>query len=307
MNTISTLKYKIDLQELVEEYTTLSRNGGKIPRGTCPICHGDNPTEFCILGDRYYCHKCGSSGDVIGFYSEVEGLPFYQAVEALAEKYEVSTDDPVYQKQKSIVGQNTKIAMKYHKAVDAVREYMNVKRGINDDTLEDFLIGYDKGGFLGVQSSGIVIPIQDAYGRIVGFSKRRLEETNEPKYKNTKEDDVFVKRQLLFNYHRAVKMLHPNGVLHVAEGYLDVMSAHQQGIPCVGYLGGRLTKDQIGLLWELQKRYNGDITFALAVDNPECDATGRKALLKTREDINKYAPDLNVRVVKYPSTTNEQL
>lgn len=171
MNTISTLKYKIDLQELVEEYTTLSRNGGKIPRGTCPICHGDNPTEFCILGDRYYCHKCGSSGDVIGFYAEVEGLPFYQAVEALAEKYEVSTDDPVYQKQKSIVGQNTKIAIKYHKAVDAVREYMNVKRGINDDTLEDFLIGYDKGGFLGVQSSGIVIPIQDAYGRIVGFPR----------------------------------------------------------------------------------------------------------------------------------------
>ena len=100
-------------------------------------------------------------------------------------------------------------------------------------------------------------------------------------------------------------MLHPNGVLHVAEGYLDVMSAHQQGIPCVGYLGGRLTKDQIGLLWELQKRYNGDITFALAVDNPECDATGRKALLKTREDINKYAPDLNVRVVKYPSSDND--
>ena len=122
MNTISTLKYKIDIQELVEEYTTLSRNGGRVPRGTCPICHGDNPTEFCILEDRYYCHRCGSSGDAIGFYAEVEGLPFYQAVEALAEKYEVSTDDPTYQKQKSIVGQNTKTAMKYHKAVDAVRE-----------------------------------------------------------------------------------------------------------------------------------------------------------------------------------------
>ena len=33
MNTIATLRYKIDLQELVEEYTELSRNGGAVPRG----------------------------------------------------------------------------------------------------------------------------------------------------------------------------------------------------------------------------------------------------------------------------------
>lgn len=301
MDTIGTLLYKIDLQELIEQYTDVSRNGGKVPRGKCPICDGSNPTELCILNDKtYYCHACGSYGNAIKFYSEVEGLPFYQAVESLAEKYEVSTDDPKYQKQKDIVKHNTLIATRYHKQVDKIMEYMNVKRGISEDVVNEFMLGFDAGGFLGVDSSGVVIPIHDAYGRIVGFSKRRLEETNEPKYKNTKEDDVFVKRQILFNYHRAIKMLKQNGVLHVTEGYLDVMSAYQQGIPCVGYLGGRLTKDQIGLLWELQKRYDGNVTFALAVDNPACDETGRKALLKTREDIQKYAPELNVRVVKYP-------
>lgn len=301
MNTIDTLLYKINMQDLVEEYTDISRNGGKVPRGKCPICGGNNPTEFCILNEKtYYCHACGSYGNAIQFYSEVEGLPFYQAVESLAEKYEVSTDDPKYQKQKDIVRENTIVANRFATKVSEIKEYMNIKRGINDDTLSEFMIGYDKGGYLNVQSSGIIIPIQDAYGRIVGFSKRRLEETNEPKYKNTKEDDVFIKRQLLFNYHRAIKMLKPNGILHVSEGYLDVMSAHQQGVPCVGYLGGRLTKDQIGLLWELQKRYDGNITFALAMDNPDIDETGRKAMLKTREDINKYAPELNVRIIQYP-------
>lgn len=311
MDTIGTLLYKVDLSELARRYTTLHLSNG-IYRGACPIHGGHNETSFCIINNRYYCHSCGATGNAINLYSEKEGLPFYQAVEQLCEEFEVSLDDADYKKQRDIFKKNAQSAAHYMKQVDVVRDYLKDKRSLTDESITEFQLGYDSGGFLGGQSAGIVIPIQDNYGRIVGFSKRKLanakdpsdpEYTKDPKYRNTKEDDVFHKRQVLFNYHRAIKLIKKSKTLHVTEGYLDVISAHQQGIACVGYLGGSLTKDQIKLLWELQQLHRGDITFILAMDNPEVDETGRRMLVKMRDSILKYAPELNVRVVKYPKET----
>lgn len=305
MDIEKTLLYKIDMYDLVSRYTDLkpfNSNGITVYRGCCPIHGGHNDTSFCLIdGGRYYCHSCGSTGNAIQFYSEMEGLPYYKSVESLCEEFEVNIDDPTYKKQKDIIGQNTMMAHRFHKQVDSVRDYLVEKRGISNDMISEFNIGYDSGGFMEKQDesvAGIIIPIQDHYGRIVGFSKRRLD-NKAPKYRNTLESEVFHKRKILFNYHRAVKMIKKTGTLHVVEGYLDVISAHQQGIPCVGYLGGSLTQEQILLLRELQTIHKG-ITFVLATDNPKVDATGKKMLLKMRDSIMKYASDLNIRTVVYP-------
>ena len=82
---------------------------------------------------------------------------------------------------------------------------------------------------------------------------------------------------------------------------MDVISAHQQGVACVGYMGASLTKDQIKLLYDLQILHNGNITFVLSVDNPDVDETGKKMIVKMRESIMKYAPDLNVCCTVYPT------
>ena len=299
MDTIQTLLYKIDLVDLVQEYTPLQLING-VYRGCCPIHGGHNNTSFCILDNRYYCHSCGATGDAIKFYCEMESLSFYQAVEALADKYEVSTDDEKYQREKDMYRENAITANSFHKKVNTVTDYLVEKRGLSLETINEFQLGYDSGGFLGIDVAGIVIPIQDHYGRIVGFSKRRLD-NGKPKYKNTKENEIFHKGSLLFNYHRAVKMIKHTKKLHVVEGYIDVLSAHEQGLACVGYLGGRPTQQQLKILMEIQRLYKGDVTFILAVDSPLVDEAGRNALIKTRESIMKYTPELNVRVPIYPA------
>lgn len=302
MNVIDTLLYKIDLVELVNRYTKLTEDANGVYRGCCPIHHGSNPTSFAVFPDKtVYCFSCHSFGNAIQFYSEITGYPFYQAVEKLCEEYEVSTNDPVYQRQKDIVGNNTKIASRFHKQVGQVMDYLTLSRRLTQETINEFRLGYDYGGFFN-KSSGLIIPIHDSYGRIVGFSKRRFDDMK-PKYRNSSDDDIFKKGNFLFNYHRAVKRIKEFNCLHVVEGYFDVMSAHQQGLPCVGYMGSKPTERQYLQLAELHKRFP-DVTIILSVDNPKADKTGREMLPRIRKDILRYAPNLNIRCTVFPEGGN---
>lgn len=298
MDVIGNLLYKIDLVELVSKYTQLTSGNDGIYRGKCPIHHGSNPTSFAVYPDgTYYCFSCNSSGNAINFYSEVTGYPFYQAVERLCEEYEVSSNDELFNKQKNIVGKNTQRASRFHKQVGNIMDYLIKSRGLTEETINEFNLGYDYGGFMN-SYPGLIIPIQDQYGRIVGFSKRRLDD-GKPKYKNSSDDDIFKKGDLLFNYHRAIKRIKENGSLHLVEGFMDAMSAHQQGLACVGYMGSKPTKKQLSQLVNLNKKYP-DIVIILSVDNPDIDKAGKKMLPRIRNDVLKYAPTLNIRCLVFP-------
>ena len=192
MNVIESLLYKVDLVDLASKFTELHQDSNGVFRGRCPIHHGDNPTSFSVFPNgNYYCFSCHSFGNAIQFYSEVTGYAFYQAVEKLCEEYEVSTNDEIYIKQKDIVGANTKMAARFHKQVWNVEEYLTTRRGFTREVIDEFNLGYDAGGFMS-EVPGLMIPIQDMYGRIVGFSKRRLDD-GKPKYKNTADGDIFKK------------------------------------------------------------------------------------------------------------------
>lgn len=298
MDVVASLLYKIDLVDLAGHYTDLKEDHNGTFRGKCPIHHGDNPTSFAVYPDgTYYCFACHSFGNAIQFYSEVTGYPFYQAVEKLCEEYEVSTDDATYQSQKKIVGHNTHIAARMARQVDRIHDYLTKSRGLTDETIKEFKLGYDYGGFIGPYA-GLVIPLQDVYGRIVGFTKRRLDE-GKPKYRNTSDNDAFKKGSILYNYHRAIKRIKEKNTLHVVEGNMDVISAHQQGLACVGYMSSKPTQKQLLMLSELQKRFP-DMTVVLSVDNPEIDAAGKKMLPRIYKDILTYTPNLNVRCPIFP-------
>lgn len=304
MDVVCNLLYKIDLVELAGKYTQLRESGDGTFRGCCPVHHGDNPSSFIVYPDgTYYCFSCHSFGNAINFYSEISGLPFYQAVEKLCDEYEVSTDDKTFQRQKDIVGRNTQLAARFHRQVGQINDYLTKSRCLTADTINEFKLGYDYGGFMKIQAAGLVIPIQDKYGRIIGFSKRRLDD-GKPKYRNSPDDDVFKKGDILFNYHRAIKRIKKTNCLHLVEGYFDVMSAHQQGLACVGYLSSKPTKNQLLLLVELQKKFP-DMTLILSTDNPKIDKAGRKTLPRIRKDIIRYASQLNVRCTIFPEVDNE--
>ena len=98
----------------------------------------------------------------------------------------------------------------------------------------------------------IIIPIQDAKGRVVGFGGRALSPDTQPKYLNSPETELFRKGEIVFNGHRAREVAHRTASAIVVEGYLDAISVFQSGIKSVvATLGTAFTPEQIKALWRL--------------------------------------------------------
>ena len=79
----------IPLYEIVRPVVELSRSG-KNWRGLSPFSNEKTPSFF-VLTDRNYfkCHSSGLAGDGISFVQETEKLTFQEAVEVLAERFNI--------------------------------------------------------------------------------------------------------------------------------------------------------------------------------------------------------------------------
>ena len=160
MSIIDAVLAKVSIVELAESYMELkpTTNPGEL-RGICPLpAHADasNPTSFVIINEEYYyCHGCGSHGNAVQLYSELEGLGFYGAIEALAEKAQINVgDDKEYQQHKDIVKTNTNNMVKFMGNVDKVRQHLREKRCLSDELIDNYKIGFDEqGNFLASQIS----------------------------------------------------------------------------------------------------------------------------------------------------------
>jgi DNA primase len=97
-DSIERVREAVDMVDLVGSKTDLRRVGSRWV-GLCPF-HDERTPSFSIDTERklYHCFGCGEGGDAIGFVRAVEGLDFPEAVEALAERYNVlverEQDDP---------------------------------------------------------------------------------------------------------------------------------------------------------------------------------------------------------------------
>lgn len=309
---VGALLSKIKLIDLVEDYTELNQTNQGELRAACPIHKGSNPTAFAIYDDKYFkCFSCGCYGNAIQFYCDVENMAFYQAIEALAEKYSINLSDTYgYKKQKDIIGTNTVNMVKYMKNVGDVKQHLMEKRCLTEEMIEEFKIGFDGyGGFLSnpekpeTKFPGVVFAIWDTYGRVAGFSKRRTDGDFKPKYRNSYEDKdgIFKKSEILYNYNKVRKAIAKDKTLFLAEGFYDCISAHQQGLNCVGYLNGGLTRDHIEILKSVDKMNEG-VVFIASMDN---DAAGFKETMKLRGKLEKYNANLNIRVFCYPKESYE--
>lgn len=80
----------------------------------------------------------------------------------------------------------------------------------------------------------VMFPIRDARGQTVGFGGRILPDSpfadRGPKYYNSSETPLFLKKELLYGLDLARNAGAAEGYLAVVEGYTDVMMAHQHGI-----------------------------------------------------------------------------
>jgi DNA primase len=183
-----------------------------------------------------------------------------------------------------------------------------VSRGIGEEMVETFRLGYtpadrhwlfdflSRKGYseeflaasglfseswpkTGFFSGRLMFPIADRQGNTVAFGGRILGE-GEPKYLNSRESEIFKKRQSLFALDLALPEIRRTGEVYLAEGYMDVIALHQAGITnAVAPLGTAFTDEQAKLLRRRAER------IVLVFDSDEAGQTAAvKGILTARKN-----------------------
>jgi DNA primase len=338
-DSIDKLKEAVDMVELVGGRTDLRRVGTRFT-GLCPF-HDERTPSFSVNAEHklYHCFGCGASGDSIGFVQETEGLDFKQAVEALAERYNVELkreqEDPAAERRREHRERLLKLVQRatdYYarflwesNEAKLAREYL-AGRGLEEQVLREFRVGYapsawDKvtvaaqrdgftreeiaaaglgqrgrggSGFYDSFRSRIMFPLADARGRVLGFGARATRDEQRPKYINTREGELYKKREQLFGIDLARAAAGKRGRIVVVEGYTDVLALHQAGLSeTVAIMGTAITPEQVTRLSQTAGR------VILALD---ADRSGQEAMLRA----SRIAADRKVelQVVEMPEGTD---
>lgn len=90
--SLETLKSRIDLAEVLSQHIDLKRQGASL-KALCPFHEERSPSFVVNRGDsHYHCFGCGAHGDAIQFLMQHVRLSFSDAVEQLAERFQVTLD-----------------------------------------------------------------------------------------------------------------------------------------------------------------------------------------------------------------------
>lgn len=258
---INNLKDKINLKELVEEYTPLIK-GNTYWRGSCPHPnHEDKTPSFFVKGKRWHCFTCNEGGDCIDFLQWIGNMSFKEAIIYLANKYNITIPNDKYENQYKT---NKKILNKYTKDINNVKALNYLySRGLSNEDIVKWSIGYDK------NQNRIVFPLFNKDNKVVGFNKRIINKTQkEAKYINSKTSEIFKKSNYLYGLNYINK---ESEYIIITEGVMDVILSTKYGLNnVICTLGTALTKEHIPILKSLNKTiviiYDGDNAGKLAID-----------------------------------------
>ncbi|MCX7823238.1 MAG: DNA primase [Syntrophobacterales bacterium] len=148
--TIERIKEVSDILDIVGEAVTL-RRAGRYYLGLCPF-HAERTPSFYVDPQRqlFHCFGCGVGGDVIRFVMQHRGLSFPEAIEFLAERYNVSISKTLSEStsSKSTLLKYMTVAeefyyqqLRYAPEGSVAREYLR-KRQISDPIIEEQRLGY---------------------------------------------------------------------------------------------------------------------------------------------------------------------
>jgi len=164
------------------------------------------------------------------------------------------------------------------------------KKKIGDSSAEKLgLIAPKKNraGFYDRFRNRIIFPIFDNNSAVAGFGGRVLDDSL-PKYLNSPETVLYNKSRSLYGLNMAKEKCRKAGMVYIVEGYLDLLSLHQNGIDnSVATLGTSLTADHIQLL----KGYAEKIVLVYDSDEAGIKAAHRCIELFWKKHINFKAGD----------------
>jgi DNA primase len=161
MSVIDDVKQRLDIVQVVSEYTKLQKSGRNY-RALCPF-HSEKNPSFFVFPERQSWHcfgACGTGGDIFSFTMKKEGVDFAQALHLLANKAGISlvaltTPEKQTQKNKErekLFEVNEAAAEYYHHLLlntsvgEIARNYVT-RRGLLTETIKNFQLGFAPEGW----------------------------------------------------------------------------------------------------------------------------------------------------------------
>jgi len=329
------LRSRITLSSVIGRTTRLTKAGHEF-KACCPFHNEKSPSFTVNDEKGFYhCFGCGAHGDAIRWMTDQRGLSFMDAVKELAAEagMEVPAPDPRAAKAAEqrdglhdvmAAAQEWFVAQLAAPEGERARAYL-ATRGFDPHTLTRFGFGYAPEGRQALKGAlsrfpedklieaglriavedkepydrfrgRLMLPIEDARGRVIAFGGRILDKTktDAPKYLNSPDTPLFDKGRTLYNLHRAGPASRQSGRLIVVEGYMDVIALAAAGFAeAVAPLGTALTEHQLGLLWRLVE------TPILCFDG---DAAGQRAAMRAiTRALPLLKPAHSLRIVRLPA------
>jgi DNA primase len=157
-------------------------------------------------------------------------------------------------------------------AWETVKNYL-LNKGYTEKELTEvgLIIDKEEGVSYDRFRNRLMFPICDIQGRVTGFGARVLDDSL-PKYINSPQTAIYDKGSILYGVDKAKAAVRKKNLVIIVEGYMDVLTAHQNDWQnVVGSMGTSLTEKQVGGI----KRLTSNITLAL-----DADLAGEEATLR---------------------------
>jgi len=274
---------------------------------------------------------CSTGGDVFSFVMKKEGIDFGDALRLLAQKAGVtipSRFEPEAGKEERdrLYQVNQAAAQYFHNLLlnspvgERAREYFT-SRGLSQKIIADFQLGFSPNSWDALKqylmergytesellTAGLVIeaeaggthdrfrnrlmfPIHDIRGHAVGFGARVLDDSL-PKYLNSPQTLVFDKSSCLYGINLAQAAIRQQNLVVIVEGYMDVITAHQNGFNnVVASMGTAVNEQQVSSLI----KQSGTKNIVLALD---ADTAGEEAMLRGVGYENTLEAEVKVMVL----------
>jgi DNA primase len=213
--SVEEVKAAADIVAVVSGRTQLRKTGARF-MGRCPF-HEERTPSFSVnaVEKFYYCFGCGAKGDLITFVRETEQLDFAEAVEWLADRFNVQLEyeetspqqDARRRRRERLFEVLDSAASFYERylwesqAGSLARDYL-AGRGLGEEVCREYRLGLALGGTTLTRkarergftreelaaaglvnrrgndyfSGRLLFPLADARGRVLGFQARKLRE-----------------------------------------------------------------------------------------------------------------------------------
>lgn len=328
---IDHIKQHVPILTVMQKEVSLEQAGPDLHKGVCCFHTEDTPSLTVSPSKHmFYCFGCKEGGDVVTFLQKKSNMGVTEAIRHLSQTYGVDiaqferelTPEEKELQTLATVNKNTADYLKsiLMEGNNRAHHYMVTERGISEEMIEAFGIGYSRSINDSMAHSGgtdriavtleldkpamwtdsVVYPLHDPFGKVIGFKTRpywggRLTDDRGHKYAKflgTSSKSPLHSDKHVYGMHIARKNV-DRGLLIGVEGQHDVIKMHMHGLKnTVGMDGTTFNKEKAAMLEEF-----GITQLVVLYDG---DSAGREAALKIARELIGLETSIAVKIAVMP-------